>query len=180
MDTPAQTHPVPSLPPEQPQKEKKKADPLDMDKMAIVIEQLRQAMTGTEEDIDQEALVKMVQQNRAFLLEYAMAAYLDNPKNGELLGSVTSIIAAIEKTVREDRKERMKKKESENNALGFNQLMEALQNISSGGIKIPVFDMKDFILDPSKSILQNAQVEPIKDDELEQGNSLIDLEGNPV
>jgi hypothetical protein len=162
-------------------KKKPKADPLDMDKMGKVLEELREAMTGTEEDIDQEALVKMVQKNRAFLLEYAMAAYLDNPKNGELLGSVTSIIAAIEKCVREDRKERMKKKENENNALGFNQLMEALGKISNGAVKIPVFDMQDFILDPSKSILPGGgNVEPIKDEELQMGNSLVDLDGEPV
>lgn len=164
---------------EQP-KEKKKADPLDMDKMRGVIEQLREAMTGTAEDVDQEALIKMVQQNRAFLLEYAMAAYLDNPKNGELLGSVTSIIAAIEKAVREDRKERMKKKDSENNQLAFSQLMEAMGNISSGGIKIPVFDMSDFILDPTKPLALSNNVAPIKAEELVQGNTLVDLDGQPV
>lgn len=169
---------------EKPKKEYKKADPLDMDKMAIVLEQLRAAMTGTEEDIDQEALVKMVQNNRAFLLEYAMAAYLDNPRNGELLTSVTSIIAAIEKTVREDRKERMKKKDQENNAIGFNQMMEALQNISNGGIRMPVFDFKDFILDPNKSILvdevMKKDMEPINEDELVMGNALVDIDGQAV
>lgn len=173
MDTPEK--------PLEPEKKKKEADPADIDKMKVVIEQLREAMVGTAEDVDQEALIKMVQKNRAFLLEYAMAAYLDNPKNGELLGSVTSIIAAIEKAVREDRKERMKKKESENNQLGFNQLLDALQNISSGGIKMPVFDMSDFILDPNKSILPpNNTLEPIKDDELVSGNQLVDINGEPI
>lgn len=162
-------------------KEKKKADPLDMDKLAKVIEELRTAMTGTEDDIDQEALVKMVQKNRAFMLEYAMAAYLDNPKNGELLGSVTSIIAAIEKSVREDRKERMKKKDSENNKLAFNQMLEAMQNINNGTIKMPVFDMSDFILDPSKPLLSaDSKVLPIQEGELVQGNAVVDIDGNPV
>lgn len=159
---------------------KKVADPLDMDKMRVVLEELRMAMTGSEEDIDQEALVKMVQKNRAFLLEYAMGAYLDNPKNGELLGSVTSIIAAIEKCVREDRKERMKKKESENNHLAFNQVMEALDKINNGSVRMPTFDFKDFILDPTKSLIGGADVNPINDEELVQGNTLIDLEGNAV
>lgn len=162
-------------------KEKKKADPLDMDKLAKVIEELRAAMVGTDEDIDQEALVKMVQKNRAFMLEYAMAAYLDNPKNGELLGSVTSIIAAIEKSVREDRKERMKKKDSENNKMAFNQMLEAMQNINNGTIKMPVFDMSDFILDPSKPLLAaDSKVLPIQEGELVQGNAVVDIDGNPV
>lgn len=165
---------------EQPKKEPKKADPYDSDKMKVVIEELRAAMVGTEEDIDQTEMVKQIQKNRAFLLEYAMGAYIDNPRNGELLGSVTSIIAALEKCIREDRKERMKKKDQENNAIGFNQMMEALQNISSGGIRMPVFDFKDFILDPSKTIVTSQDMEPIKPDELVQGNSLVDIEGNAV
>lgn len=165
---------------EQPKKEYKKADPADSDKMKIVIEELRRAMAGTEEDIDQVEMVKMVQKNRAFLLEYAMSAYLDNPRNGELLGSVTSIIAALEKCVREDRKERMKKKDQENNAIGFNQMMDALQNISNGGIRMPVFDFKDFILDPAKTIIVSQDMEPIKADELVQGNALVDIDGQAV
>jgi len=166
---------------EKPKKEYKKAEPLDMDKMQKVLEELRIAMVGTEEDVDQEALVKMIQKNRAFLLEYAMAAYLDNPRNGELLGSVTSIIAALEKCVREDRKERMKKKDQENNAIGFNQMMEALQNISNGGVRMPVFDFKDFILDPNKPIMEtDATMDPINDDELVMGNALVDIDGQAV
>lgn len=165
---------------EQPKKEPKKADPYDSDKMKVVIEELRAAMIGTAEDVDQEQMVKMIQKNRAFLLEYAMGAYLDNPRNGELLGSVTSIIAALEKCIREDRKERMKKKDQENNAIGFGQMMDALQNISNGGIRLPVFDFKDFILDPTKSIVNSREMEPIKDDELVQGSSLVDIDGNPV
>lgn len=165
---------------EQPKKEPKKADPYDSDKMKVVIEELRKAMIGTEEDIDQEEMVKMIQKNRAFLLEYAMGAYIDNPRNGELLGSVTSIIAALEKCIREDRKERMKKKDQENNAIGFGQMMDALQNISNGGIRLPVFDFKDFILDPNKSIIKSQEMEPIKDDELVMGSGLVDIDGNPV
>ncbi|MNM09002.1 hypothetical protein D3C81_190820 [compost metagenome] len=162
-------------------KEKKKADPLDMDKLGKVIEELRLAMNGSEEDIDQETLVKMVQKNRAFMLEYAMAAYLDNPKNGELLGSVTSILAAVEKSVREDRKERMKKKDAENNKLAFNQMLDAMQSINNGSIKMPVFDLSDFILDPNKSLVpENSTMLPIQEGELVQGNSVVDIDGNPV
>lgn len=162
-------------------KEKKKADPLDMDKMGKVLEELRIAMTGTEEDIDQEALVKMVQKNRAFLLEYAMSAYLDNPRNGELLGSVTSIIAAIEKTVREDRKERTKKKDSENNKMAFNQMLEAMEKIQNGGIKMPVFDMSDFILDPSKSLVAaDSTMAPIQEGELVQGMQTVGIDGEAI
>lgn len=92
------------------------------------------------------------------------------------------MLAQMEKTIRDDRKEKAKKKENENNALGFSQLMEALGNISSGNIKLPSFDMKDFILDPSKPLIdeEDKSMEPIKLEELEQGNKLVDLDGEPV
>lgn len=171
MDTPLTEQP----------KQPKKADPGDSDKMRAVIEQLREAMVGHEEDIDQTEMVKMIQKNRAFLLEYAMGAYLDNPKNGELLGSVTSIIAALEKTIREDRKERMKKKENEDNAVSFNQMMEALQNMNNGSIKLPTFDFGEFILDPSKSLIGDRKFfNPINEHELDQGIQQLDFDGNKI
>lgn len=141
---------------------------------------LKKAIEGTEEDVDQTALVKVIQDNRAFVLEYAMQAYLDNPKNAHLLEGVTSIIAQIEKTVRDDRKERMKKKENENNQVAFSQMLEAMKSISSGAIALPVFDQTDFILDPTKSLLDLVNVAPIKPEELVQGNEIVDLDGQPV
>lgn len=165
--------PVPAVQP-------KVVAPFEMDRMAEVMECLRRAMTGTESDIDQEELVKVVQKNRAFILEYAMRAYLDNPKSASLLEGVTQMFAQIEKTVRDDRKERAKKKEAENNVLGFGALMDALGNIANGSIRLPVFDLGDFILDPNKSIMQDPAMEPIKDDELVQGNSIVDIDGNKV
>ena len=171
MDIPASEQP----------KEKKKADPYDSDKMRVVIEELRAVMVGNDDDIDQTEMVKMIQKNRAFLLEYAMGAYLDNPKNGELLGSVTSIIAALEKTIREDRKERMKKKESEDNAISFNQMMDALTNMSNGNISLPVFDFGDYILDPSKPIMGEKKFfNPINEHELDQGIQQGDFDGNKI
>ena len=171
------------IPPNEQPKEKqpKKADPGDSDKMKRVIEELREAMVGDEEDIDQTAMVKMIQKNRAFLLEYAMGAYLDNPKNGELLGSVTSIIAALERTIREDRKERAKKKEKEDNAISFNQMMDALTNMNNGSIALPTFDFGEFILDPAKSIIGDKKFfNPINEHELDQGIQQLDFDGNKI
>lgn len=169
-------------PSEQPkEKQQKKADPGDSDKMKAVIEELRAVMVGNEEDIDQTEMVKMIQKNRAFLLEYAMGAYLDNPKNGELLGSVKSIIDALERTIREDRKERMKKKENEDNAISFNQMMEALTQMSNGTVKLPQFDFGEFILDPSKPIMGDKKFfNPINEHELDQGIQQLDFDGNKI
>lgn len=171
MDTPI---------PEQP-KEKKKADPLDCDRMKETLDALKRALTGTEEDVDQIELVKMVQKNRAFVLEYAMSAYLDNPKNGTLLEGVASLLTQIEKVVRDDRKERMKKKESEDNVISFNQMMEAVNNINNGTINLPKFDLGHFILDPNKPLNGDKQFfNPINEHELSQGIQQLDFDGNKL
>lgn len=145
-----------------------------------VLELLKKSLQEDIEDEDQTKLVKAVQNNRTFLLKYAMQAYLKNPKNGELLGSVTSLLAQMEKTVREDRKEKAKKKETENNIVSFNQMLEAMKGISAGTITVPVFDTSFFMLDPNKSLTDNLDVKPISPEELVEGNAIVDLEGKPV
>jgi hypothetical protein len=148
--------------------------------MQAIMEKMRKAMEDNPEDIDQTALIKVIQENRANILQYAMGQYLQNPKSASLLEGVTSLIGQMESTVRNDRKERAKKKDAENNVLSFNQMLDAMQNISNGAIVIPHFDMSDFILDPSKTLLTQADVAPIKPEELVQGNELIDIDGNAV
>lgn len=169
---PVQETPEPNTPPKDPAPPKPGVE--------AILAALKKAIEGTEEDVDQVALIKVIQDNRAFVLQFAMQAYLDNPKNAHLLEGVTAIIAQIEKTVRDDRKERMKKKENENNQVAFSQMLEAMKNISSGAIAIPVFDQTDFILDPTKSLLELASVAPIKPEELEMGNGLVNIDGDPI
>ena len=161
--------------------EKKKKFQFDPALVTGVIENLRVAMMGTEEDLDQETLVKVVQTSRSFLLQYAMQAYLDNPKNAGLLEGVTQIIAQIEKTVRDDRKERAKKKDSEGNRVSFNQMLEALQGIQKGSINLPVFEFTQFILDPSMPLIADADLtSSINPAELVMGVMLADIDGNPM
>lgn len=148
--------------------------------MTAIIEKLRKALEDNPEDIDQTSLITLIQENRTLLLQHAMGQYLQSPKSATLLEGVTSLIGQMEKTVRDDRKERAKKKDSENNIVSFNEMLDAMKGISSGQILIPHFDMSDFILDPSKTLLTVVDVAPIKPEELVQGNGLIDLEGNAV
>jgi hypothetical protein len=110
-----------------------------------------------------------------------MQAYLDNPKNAGLLEGVTQIIAQIEKTVRDDRKERAKKKDSEGNRVSFNQMLEALQGIQKGSINLPVFEFTQFILDPSMPLIADADLtSSINPAELVMGVMLADIDGNPM
>lgn len=162
-------------------KEQKKADPLDTDRMKELIGLLKDSMEGNLEDVEQQNLIRMVQKNRAFVLEFAMAAWLDNPKNAHLLEGVNQILQQIEKVVRDDRKEALKKKENENNQISFNQMMEAMQKLNQSGNNLPTFNFGDFILDPTKPIAPSKEFfNPINEHELQQGNQLVDLEGNPL
>jgi len=161
----------------------KKASGLDMDQMTVLLDALKMAMDPNLEDEEQAKLVEVIQKNRAFILQYAMTAYLNNPKSASLLEGVNQIFGQIEKAVRDDRKERAKKKENEGNRLAFNQMLEAMQHIQDGTVKLPQFDFTDFILDPSKSLLtpeESRNIEPIKDDELVQGNIPVDVNGDRV
>ena len=169
-----------STPPEQPPAKPPKDPAPPSPGIETILMALKKAIEGTEEDVDQVNLVKVIQENRAFVLEFAMRAYLDNPKNAGLLEGVTAIIGQIEKTVRDDRKERMKKTENENNQVAFVQMLEAMKNISSGAISIPVFEHTNFILDPNKSLLDLVKVAPIKPEELKQGMEIVNIDGQPV
>jgi len=151
------------------------------DEAAAMMETLRKALTADLEDEDQNKLVEAIQQGRALALNYAMMQYLSKPSSASLLEGVSSLLGHMEKTVRDNRKEKAKKKEGETNVLAFNQMLEAMKSISSGAVALPVFDMSNFLLDPNKSLLEGVkEVAPIKPEELVQGNSLVDIDGNAV
>lgn len=146
-----------------------------------IMEKMRAALTANPEDPNQATLVELIQQNRTLLLQYAMSQYLLNPKSASLLEGVTSLIGQMEKSVRDDRKEEAKKKESESNVLSFNQMLDAMKDISNGTIIIPHFDMSDFLLDPSKTLTPLAtNIAPISEAELVMGNELLNISGEKI
>lgn len=163
--------------------EEKPAPPPGADpslEVIAIMDKIREALKGNLEDTDQKGLVTLIQENRALLLQYAMSQYLLNPKSASLLEGVTSLIGQMEKTVRDDRKERTKAKDAENNIVSFNQMLDAMKAISAGKIDLPSFDMSDFILDPGKSLIKDDTIAPIKKEELVQGNAVVDIDGNTV
>lgn len=159
------------------------ATPEQIKELEVVtaLEQIRNTIEGTDEDPNNAGLITAVQRNKAILLDYAMMTYMRNPTNPKMLESITSLLAQIEKTVRDDRKEKAKAKEKEDDKLTFNQMMDAMKQISSGQIQLPTFNIGSFLLDPSKSLLgPAANIAPINPAELEQGNALVDIEGKKV
>lgn len=156
--------------------------PISEDEVEKVLLMMKQALVKDLEDEKQTRLVDAVQASRQMLLQYAMQQYLSNPKSASLLEGVTSLIAHIEKTVRDDRKEKAKEKEGESNILHFNQMLEAMKMISANKVAVPTFDIAAFILDPNKSLIPegNPEIAPINPEELVQGNAIVDIEGKTV
>jgi len=153
---------------------------IDDDNLNEVLALLQQTLTPTEEDQEQVSFITALQKNRQFLLQYAMKAYMEKPGSASLLEGVTSLLAHMEKAIRDDRKERMKKQENQDNKLSFNQMLEAMSMIKTGAIQIPIFDVTSFMLDPSVSLTDGLDVKPINEAELVQGNQIISIDGTPV
>lgn len=153
---------------------------IDDDNLNEVLALLQQTLVPTEEDTEQVSFVTALQKNRQFLLQYAMKAYMEKPGSASLLEGVTSLLAHMEKAIRDDRKERMKKQENQDNRLSFNQMLEAMSMIKTGAIQVPVFDMMSFMPDPSVSLVDGLDIKPIGEAELVQGNQILNLDGQAV
>jgi len=138
-----------------------------------------QAMVRNEEDVEQVSLADSLQKHRALLLKFATLAYMKKPSSAMLLSSITSLVGAMEKAIRDDRKERAKKEENASNQFSFSQIVESLNAIAAGAVVTPTFELTSFILDPTKSLMDIADgFKPIKPEELVQGNTLVDIDGN--
>lgn len=170
---------LPSIP--QPEEQNSGLTPEMENKVKGLMQSLSTAIRKDDESDDQSHLIEVIQLNRALLLDSAMMSYLNKPGHSKLLESVISLLAGMEKAVRDDRKEAAKKKELLTNTVAFTNMLDALKEISTGRITIPTFDMGDFVLDPSKSLIEgDEEIGEIKEAELEQGNFLVDLEGNRI
>jgi hypothetical protein len=153
---------------------------VDDEKLNEIFALLGQTLERKEEDVEQVSFVTALQKNRQFLLQYAMRAYMEKPGSASLLEGVTSLLGHMEKAVRDDRKERAKKQENQDNVVSFRQMIEAMSMIKTGALVLPTFDVTSFMPDPNVSLVAHLDVKPINDEELVQGNAVVDIDGNPV
>lgn len=117
-------------------------------------------------------LVDFVQKQRSLILELMLQSFMNrpDPKMGD---SLNTLMAQIEKSVRDDRKEALKAKELETSKETFELFSKSLGAVINGHIAIPTFGMQSLVLDPMKSIM-SPDVAKIKPEELLQGNILVD------
>lgn len=121
-------------------------------------------------------LIQMLTNQRSLLLDVAMHTYISKPSNCKLLDSINTLIGQMEKTVRDNRKEKLKDKELEDNRANFATFVSALNEVAAGKLVLPNYGDQAFILDPLKPIHELSYGERIKEGETIQGRQEIDVE----
>lgn len=121
-------------------------------------------------------LIKMLTKQRTLLLDVAMHTYISKPSNCKLLDSINTLSALLERTVRDDRKERAKEKEQEDNRANFATFVNALNEVAAGKLVLPNYGDRAMILDPLKPIHTLGVDDAIKEGELDQGVLEISIE----
>lgn len=153
----------------------------DNDKrIKTVIENIQKALRPNDEDPEQKGLIQAIQEHRQLILDIASNAYICKPGDPKFLEALSTLISQMEKTVRDDRKERMKKQEQEDNKVSFRQMVDALKSLATGELDIPTFGDTDMILDPSKSLNLLGDVGKIRPDEIVTGHVMLNFEGEEI
>lgn len=144
------------------------------DKDALIAE-INKLLRGPQDKEAESELIKTVQKQRNLLLDIATQTFINKPNNPKLLDSINTILAQIEKTVRDDRKEKMKDKELEDNRANFATFVNALTEISAGKVVMPTYGSGSFVLDPmAPIIIIEDPDDEIKPEEIAQGHMTID------
>lgn len=131
---------------------------------------------GTDDDPEQVTFIKVIQEYRATLLKIASLAYMNKKGDPKLLEAVATLVTQMEKSVRDDRKERAKKDEHLDNKASFTQMVEALRNLAVGDIKVPQYD-NGLFLDPTQPIFTEQGEDRIRPAELTSGHQQLDFNG---
>lgn len=120
-------------------------------------------------------LITLVQQQRRLMLDIATATFIKKPNNPKLLDSINTILSQIEKTVRDDRKEKLRNRELEDNKANFASFVNALNEVANGKIVLPSYSATNIALDWDKPLIDlNDPDLAISDEELFMGRQDVD------
>lgn len=145
----------------------------DKDELIAQIQAVLDAGHSVE---NENSLIGLMQSQRRLLLDIATQTFINKPNNPKLLDSINTILAQMEKTVRDNRKERLKDRELEDNKANFATFVNALNEISAGRIKMPDYGDMAIVLDPLAPVIQfdDDPDNEIKDEEFVQGRQILD------
>jgi hypothetical protein len=111
-----------------------------------LITALQEVLNGGQSVENETSLLSIVQKQRKLLLDIATQTFISKPNNPKLLDSINTLLGHMEKSVRDDRKERLRDRELEDNKANFSVFANALIEITAGRITMPTFG--EISLDP--------------------------------
>lgn len=141
-----------------------------------LIAQIQAVLSAGHSVENENSLIKIVQAQRTLLLDIATQTFITKPNNPKLLDSINTILAQMEKTVRDDRKERLKDRELEDNKANFATFVNALNEVAAGRLVMPTYGDMAIILDPMAPVItfDDNPDEEIKEEEWLQGRQILD------
>lgn len=140
----------------------------------ILISNINAILKKDQNSETENELINLVQKQRTLLLDIATQTYISKPSNCKLLDSINTLIGQLEKSVRDDRKEKAKAKEMEDNKTSFAAFVNALNEVANGKLVIPNYGDMGIILDPLKPVTQLNSETMIRPEELDQGLIVVD------
>ena len=140
----------------------------------VLISNINAILKKDQNSETENELINLVQKQRTLLLDIATQTYISKPSNCKLLDSINTLIGQLEKSVRDDRKEKAKAKEMEDNKTSFAAFVNALNEVANGKLVIPNYGDMGIILDPLKPVTQLNSETMIKAEELAQGLIVVD------
>jgi hypothetical protein len=142
-----------------------------------LIADIQTILSGGHSVQNETSLINIVQKQRKLVLDIATQTFISKPNNPKLLDSINTILAQMEKSVRDDRKERLKDRELEDNKANFATFVSALNEITAGKISMPTFSSAPLPLDPfadAKLFETDNPDEDITEEEKFQGRQILD------
>lgn len=137
-----------------------------------------QLILNAGHSIDNEkSLLNIVQKQRKLILDIATTTFLNKPNNPKLMDSINTLLGQMEKSVRDDRKERLRDRELEDNKANFATFVNALNEVSAGRLVMPTFAEFQMPLDPfaeHKLFKTDNPDEEISEEEKFQGRQILD------
>jgi hypothetical protein len=140
----------------------------------VLISNINAILKKDQNSETENELINLVQKQRTLLLDIATQTYISKPSNCKLLDSINTLIGQLEKSVRDDKKEKARAKEMEDNKTSFAAFVNALNEVANGKLVIPNYGDMGIILDPLKPVTQLDSETMIKVEELAQGLIVVD------
>lgn len=141
-----------------------------------LIAQLQEILDAGHSVSNENSLINIVQRQRKLLMDIATQTFINKPNNPKLLDSINTILAQMEKTVRDDRKERLRDRELEDNKANFATFANALTEIAAGRLVMPTYGDMAIVLDPMAPVItfDDDPDSEIKEEEWLQGRQILD------